>query len=49
MTKEPDMEPENRTECPVSGGAHDWTWDPEREDWFCELCFTSHEDQELDS
>lgn len=47
MSKEPDwIEPENQTECEVSGDKHDWEWDEERDDWYCLLCGVWHNQQE---
>jgi hypothetical protein len=44
---EPLFEPENRTRCPdQEDGKHEWVWDGEMGDWFCDNCGVWQEHQE---
>jgi len=40
------IEPENKTKCPNTGGEHQWVWDKERQEYFCDECGVSESDQE---
>lgn len=44
--EEPNMEPENRTECSATGNKHTWIWDEDQDDWHCDECGVYHEQQE---
>lgn len=43
LSNELDIEPENRTECPNTSGAHIWLWDKDQEDWQCDECGVYHD------
>ena len=43
---EPVIQPENKTNCPNTGGDHQWVWDEDRQDWFCDECGVSESNQE---
>jgi len=40
------IEPENRTVCPATEGLHQWMWDEEKDEYFCDECCCSEENQE---
>ena len=39
-------EPENRTDCPDTGGPHQWIWIDEKDDYQCDECGVMCEHQE---
>jgi len=43
---EPLCEAENRTLCESTEGAHEWVWDGEQQDYYCDECGVWHERQE---
>ena len=43
---EPIIQPETKTNCPNTGGDHQWVWDEDRQDWFCDECGVSESNQE---
>jgi rubredoxin len=43
---EPNIDPENRTICPNTTRQHQWVWDDDKDDWYCDECGVWHEEQE---
>ncbi len=46
MSKEPNIEPENRTICPNTNAGHMWLWEEDNDDWCCDGCGVYHNQQE---
>ena len=42
------IEPENRTKCPDTGGKHQWVWNEDQDDWRCDACGVWESRQEED-
>ena len=43
---EPNYEPENRSKCDSNDGLHQWVWDEDIDDYYCDECGVHHENQE---